>query len=184
MNSFYTEEELKKLNFKSFGKNVLISRKASFYSANTISIGNNVRIDDYCILSGNIEIGNYVHISAYCSLYGKGTITLKDYSGCSQRSTIYSQNDYFSGEYMIGPMIDEKYTNVIQKKVVMEKYTQLGANSIVFPGVTIKEGAVTGAFTLVKEDLQEWSINVGIPAKKIKDRSKNIITIERNIINE
>ncbi|MBQ3142527.1 MAG: acyltransferase [Bacilli bacterium] len=184
MNSFYTEEELKKLNFKSFGKNVLISRKASFYSANTISIGNNVRIDDYCILSGNIEIGNYVHISAYCSLYGKGTITLKDYSGCSPRSTIYSQTDDFSGEYMIGPMIDEKYTNVIQKKVVMEKYTQLGANSIVFPGVTIKEGAVTGAFTLVKEDLQEWSINVGIPAKKIKDRSKNIITIERNIINE
>ncbi|MDR2409353.1 MAG: acyltransferase, partial [Bacteroidales bacterium] len=54
MNSFFSKEELKDIGFKSVGDNVLISRKASFYSVSNISIGSNVRIDDFCILSGNI----------------------------------------------------------------------------------------------------------------------------------
>ena len=62
MNSFYSDEELKKIRFKSLGENVLISKKASIYSPEKIIIGNNVRIDDFCILSGNIQIGNHVHI--------------------------------------------------------------------------------------------------------------------------
>lgn len=52
MNSFYTEAELKELGLKSFGKSVLLSKKVSIYGAKNISIGNNVRIDDFCILSG------------------------------------------------------------------------------------------------------------------------------------
>ena len=72
MNSFYSNEELKQLGLKSFGKNVLISKKCSIYGADKISIGNNVRIDDFCILSGKIVIGNYVHISAYSALYAGG----------------------------------------------------------------------------------------------------------------
>ena len=54
MNSFYTENELKQIGFKRIGENVLISRKASIYQPELIEIGNNVRIDDFCILSGNI----------------------------------------------------------------------------------------------------------------------------------
>jgi galactoside O-acetyltransferase len=48
MNSFYSESKLKQLGFKSIGKNVLISKKASFYGINRIQIGDNVRIDDFC----------------------------------------------------------------------------------------------------------------------------------------
>ena len=71
MNSFYSEEELKNIGFKTIGTNVFISKMARIYSPETIEIGNHVRIDDFTILSGNIKIGNYVHISAYVSLYGK-----------------------------------------------------------------------------------------------------------------
>ena len=70
--SFYTDEELKEIGFKSYGKNVLLSRKTSIYGANNISIGNNVRIDDFCILSGNITLGNYIHIASACLLFGGG----------------------------------------------------------------------------------------------------------------
>ena len=66
--SFYSPEELKEIGFKSVGENVLISRKVSIYSPQKISIGNNVRIDDFCILSGNITLGNYCRIAAYCAL--------------------------------------------------------------------------------------------------------------------
>ena len=56
MSSFYDEQELQQIGFKSIGKNVLISRKTSIYGAQNITIGNNVRIDDFCVLSGNIKI--------------------------------------------------------------------------------------------------------------------------------
>ncbi len=65
MNSFYSECELKELGLESFGENIFISRKASIYGAKKIRLGNNVRVDDFCILSGKISIGNFVHVAGY-----------------------------------------------------------------------------------------------------------------------
>ena len=48
---FYSKEQLEKIGFKSLGENVLISDKTSIYSPENISIGNDVRIDDFSILS-------------------------------------------------------------------------------------------------------------------------------------
>lgn len=184
MNSFYSEEELKDLNLKSYGKNVKISRKCSIYGAENIEVGNNVRIDDFTILSGNIKIGNNVHISAYCALYGKNEIELQDYSGCSARCTIYSETDDFSGEYMVGAVIPEKYTNVNSGKVLLGKYSQLGANTIVMPNIKIGEGAVTGSLTFVNRSLEDWTINIGIPVKKMKNRKKDLLKYVSSFENE
>lgn len=171
-NSFYKEEELAKLGFKKIGCNAKISRKCSIYSASSITIGDNVRIDDFCILSGNICIGNYVHISAYSVLYGGARIIIGDFCGMSPRSTIFSQTDDFSGGAMIGPMVPEASRNVFKAPVKMENYSQLGTNTIIMPGITCGEGSVTGAFSFVIRDLDPWSINCGIPSKKIKDRKR------------
>jgi len=175
MSNFYSEIELKELGLKSYGQNVLISRKASLYNASNISLGNNVRIDDFCLLSGNITLGSNIHISAYSALYGGGEIIINDYAGVSSRSTLLSASDDFSGEFMIGAVIDDKYTNVTKGKIVLEKYVQLGANTVVLPNVTINEGAVTGAMSLVNKDLEPWSINIGIPCKKQKNRSRKML---------
>ena len=94
--SFYKQEELNKMGFKFLGKNVLISDKSSIYNANNISIDDNTRIDDFCIISagsGGIELGKYVHIACYSSLIGKSKITMKDYSGISSRVSVYSSSD-------------------------------------------------------------------------------------------
>lgn len=184
MNSFYTNQELKELNFKSVGDNVSISKKASIYGAENISIGSNVRIDDFCILSGNITIGNYVHISAFCALYGRGGIEIGDYCGCSPRSTLFSATDDFSGEHMISPLVPEKYTSISTGLIKFERFAQIGANSIVMPGVTLKEGSTAGTFSYITSDLESWSVNVGIPAKKIKDRKKNILELSKQLENE
>jgi len=181
MNSFYSREELEQFGFKEIGEEVSISKKASIYSPSSISIGNHVRIDDFCILSGNITIGNYVHISAYTALYGKGGIKIGNYCGCSPRCTLFSQTDDFSGNYMIGPMVDEEYTNVLSGPIVLEDYAQLGANTVVLPNVTLKQGAVTGSMSFVKHDLEEWSIYTGIPAKKQKDREKKPLELSKKI---
>lgn len=181
MNSFYTEEELKELGLKHFGENVLISRFARFYGIQNIEIGNNVRIDDFCILSGKIKIGDYVHISAYTALYGSQGIVINDYCGCSAHSIIYSAMDDFSGDYMIGPMVPEDLTNVTGGPVILEKYVQLGANTTVMPNLTIGEGAVTGSCTLVRHDVDPWTVNIGIPSKVLKKRNNNLKELSKKI---
>ena len=175
MTSFYSEEELKSLGLKHYGKNVLISRKCSIYSAESISIGNHVRIDDFCILSGEITIGDYCHISAYSVLYGSKGIILEGYCGISPRCTVLSATDDFSGEYLVGAQFPNDYTNVTGGTVVLSKYSQLGANTVVFPTITIGTGAVTGAMTLVNKNLDPWTINTGIPVNKSKPRSKRLL---------
>jgi len=175
--SFLSSEELATIGFKFVGNNVLISRFARFYSANTIEIGDNVRIDDFCILSGNIKLGNYIHISAYTALYGKFGIVLEDFTGLSPRCIIFSATDDFSGDYLIGPMVSEKFTNVKGGKVLIKKYSQLGSGCIVFPNVTISEGVSVGAMSLITKDLDEWYIYVGVPAKIIKKRTKDLLKL-------
>jgi galactoside O-acetyltransferase len=179
--SYYSKEELKKIGLKSYGENVYISKKASFYGVKNISIGSNVRIDDFCILSGNIQIGSYIHISAFCALYGKNSIIMRDYSGTSPRVIIFSATDDFGGEYMIGPMVPENLTNITGGPVILEKYVQVGSGSIIMPDVTIHEGAVVGVLSLVKTNLEKWTINAGIPAIAIKNRKNNVITLEKQI---
>lgn len=179
MNSFYTQEELLDLGFESIGHKVLISRKASIYSAEKISIGNNVRIDDFCILSGNIELGSNIHISAYVAMYGALGIKMCDYTGLSPRVTIYSAMDDFSGDYLIGPIHPSEYTNVIGGKVVIEKFVQIGCNSVIFPNLTIHEGAIVGAISLVTKSLGKWTVNVGVPAKFVKNRHDDLTKFVR-----
>lgn len=173
--SFYSLSELKELGLKSFGDKVLISRKCSIYSPEKISIGDNVRIDDFCILSGNITLGSNIHISAFCALYGANGIVIEDYSGVSPRSIIFSAVDDFHGDYLIGPIHPKEFTNVTGGTVVLKKYTQLGANTIVMPNITLEEGAVTGVMTFVNKNLEAWTINIGIPVKQKSKRSNNLI---------
>lgn len=175
MTSFYSEKELSDLGLKSYGKNVRISRYARIYSPGNISIGDNVRIDDFCILSGHITIGSNIHISAYVALYGSMGIELEDYTGISPRSTIYSAMDDFSGNFLIGPIHPEGTTNVTGGKVTLKKFSQIGTHSVIFPNLTIGEGVVVGACSLINKSLDEWMIYVGTPAKPLKKRTKQLV---------
>jgi acetyltransferase-like isoleucine patch superfamily enzyme len=179
-NSFYSKSELVRIGFKSLGYNVLISRHARIYNPEKIEIGNNIRIDDFCILSGNIKLGNHIHISAYTALYAKFGIEMEDYTGLSPRCTIFSATDDFSGDFMIGPMIDDKFTNVHGGKVIIKKFSQIGSNCVILPALTVFEGVAVGAMSLVTHDLNEWSIYKGIPAKFHKQRSKKILDFNLN----
>lgn len=175
MNSFYSNLELKKIGLKSFGEKVMISKKCSIYSPSDISIGSNVRIDDFCILSGKISIGSNIHISAYSALYGSKGIVINDFSGLSPRTTVFSSMDDFSGDFLIGPIHDSNKTNVIGGTVIIDKFVQIGAGCIVFPNLTINEGTVVGAMSLVTKSLEPWSIYVGTPCRRIKNRKNNLL---------
>ena len=175
MTSFYSEDELSQLGLKSYGSNVLISRFASIYSPHTIEIGSNVRIDDFCILSGKIKIGNWCRISAYCALYGSMGIVMEGCCGISPRSTILSATDDYSGDWLIGPHYPKELTNVTGGAVVLGKFSQIGTNNVIFPNITVGVGAVTGAMTLVNKNLNPWTQNFGIPVREIKPRKQGLL---------
>lgn len=185
MNSFYDNDELKRLGLKSIGENVLISRKASIYGAKSISIGHNVRIDDFCILSGKISIGRNVHIAAYTALYG-GTdgIFIEDFANLSSRVSVYSVSDDYSGMSMTNPTVPEKYKLVESAPVHIGKHVIIGSTSVVLPGVEIAEGSSFGSFSFINHDSMPWSMNVGIPFKKIKERSKKALELEMIYLQE
>lgn len=177
MNSFYSEHELANIGLKTYGKNVLISRNTHIYSAERITIGNNVRIDDFCILSGEITLGSNIHIAPYCVLYGLNGIVLKDYTGLSARVTIYSAIDDFNGDFLTGSIHDDSMRNLIQGKVILNKFVQIGASCVVFPNVEIEEGSVVGSMSLITKSIGSWGVFIGIPAKRLKDRKKGLLKL-------
>lgn len=182
VSSFYADDELLKIGFRSVGEDVLVSSKASIYGAENIVLGDHVRIDDFCFLSGKITIGSYVHISAYSMLIGgKYGIVMKDFSGLSSRCTIYAVSDDYSGAYLTNPTIPEKYSHLIGGEVVLNKHVIVGTGSTILSGINIGEGTAVGSMTLVNRNLEEWSIYAGIPCKKIKDRKQDLLNFEKKM---
>lgn len=180
-----SQDEIKKIGFLSVGENVLISDKASFYGASRISIGNNVRIDDFCVLSagrGGIEVGSYVHIAVYSLLIGNNKIALSDFSGLSSRVSVYSSSDDYSGKYLTNPTIPSEFTNVTHADVYIGKHVIIGSGSVVLPGVRLNQGVAVGALSLITKDCEEFGIYAGNPAKKIKNRKRDLLELEAKLL--
>lgn len=186
MNNFLSQEELNVLGLKRFGKNVLIGRHVVLYNPEQLSIGNHVRIDDFTVISGNVKLGNYIHISQFCGLYGGDAgICMEDFSGLSSKCSVYAVSDDYSGNSMTNPMIPLKYKqNMISESVCIERHAIIGCNSVILPGVTISEGTSVGSMSLCNKTLEEWSVYVGIPAKKVGERKKKILTLEQQFIED
>lgn len=186
MSSFYSYEELMKLGFKHIGgKNIMLSRKTSIYGAENISIEDNTRIDDFCILSGNIIIGSHVHIAAYCGLFGGSSgIVCEDFTGISSRSVVYADSDDYSGAAMTNPTIPDRFRKVTGGTVVFGKHSLVGTGCTILPGVTVGEGASVGAMSLISKDIEPWTMNAGIPCRKMKERSKKLLEYEKEMMNE
>ncbi len=180
---YYTSKELNQLGIRKIGTNVLVSKKASLYQTEGMEFGSNIRIDDFCYLMGNIKIGNFVHIAPFSNLVASDSfIEMQDYSGVSSRVSIYAVTDDYSGEAMTNPTIPNEYTKVYKAPVVLERHTIIGASSVVLPGVIVGEGSSVGAMSLVNKSTSPWSVNIGVPCRKIRDRSKNLLKIEEKFV--
>ena len=92
--AYLTEKELSEMGFKSLGKNVRVSNKASIYSAENIEIGDNSRVDDFCVISGRVVIGRNVHVAVFCNVAGgEQGVFMEDFSGLAYGCHVFSQSD-------------------------------------------------------------------------------------------
>ena len=183
--SFYNTHELVKMGFMSIGENVLISRKCSIYFPEKIIIGNNVRIDDFALLSGKVTMDDYIHIAAFTSMYGGNEgIDIHSYSTLSSRCAVYAVSDDYSGEAMTNPMIPDEYRNIVEKKVTIGRHVIVGTGTTVLPGTIISEGVAFGCMSMAKGIYDEWNIYAGVPARKIKERSRRALYLEGKMLAE
>jgi len=184
---YLTEVELKDFGFKSIGRNVRISTDARIYGPENISIGNDVRIDDFTTLAavnGSITIGNYVFIARNSHLSGTLGIEMHDFSSMAANTVIYSASDDYSGEYLTAQAIPKEYTTQIGGPVIIGKHVIIGSTCTIIGPSRIGEGCSIGAMTLVQKDLQSWGIYMGIPAKRFKERNKGLLTLEERFLQE
>lgn len=183
---YLSDRQLKKVGFRQVGVNVQISRDCTILGAENISIGNNVRIDGYSILSaqnGSLKIGNNVHVGAFSYLVCKKGITIGSYSTLSQGVRIYTVSDDYSGLTMTNPTIENKYKNLIEGEVILLDHVIIGSGAIILPNVTIGEGVAVGALSMVNTSLSKWGIYAGIPTKLIKRRKRDLLELMKDFNN-
>ena len=176
--AYLSKEVLDSLGFKALGANVLISDKAAIYDAARIEIGDNSRIDDFCIISGIVRIGAYCHVTPMCLLAGgQPGIEIGDFCTFAYGVKIFSQSDDYSGESMTNSLIPRRFKKEFFSAVTVEKHVIVGAGSAIMPGVVLREGTAVGAMSLVTRSTDAWGIYTGIPAKRRRDRSKNLLAL-------
>ena len=165
----------KRLPFRACGEDVQIYPRAHVVSPETISIGDSVIIDDFVFLVGGAEtrIGSFVHLASFSSYLGRGRLEIEDFVSVSSGARIYTGIDDFSGESLVGPGVPEPWRQPQRTFARIGKFAVVGANAVVFPGVTLGEGCAVGALSLVNRDCEPWTIYGGVPARPIKARRKD-----------
>lgn len=137
----------------------------------------NIRIADYVLvdnnvtlnaMAGEIVIGRRIHIAPYAIIAGTGGIYMGDYVGVGALARLYSHSEApVDGKRMSGPMIPESMKGMQTAPICLEKDSLVGTGAVILPGVTLGEGAIVAANSLVRADtkIPPWSIYAGVPAR-------------------
>lgn len=176
---YLDETELGGLGFKKIGQNVRVHSSANIYGLQNIQLGDNSRIDDFTLIvaTGELSIGNHVSIHSHCFIGSKYGVELGNFTTLAPGVKIFSSSDDYSGEFMTGPTVSTAFVGGKKGKVATGEHVIIGAGSVILPSVTIFDGVSVGSLSLVKEDLPEWSIYAGVPARRIRSRDRDLLKL-------
>lgn len=162
--------------FKKIGIDVRVSKNAEITRPELIELGNHISIDMGVYMSVSAKIGDYIHIAPHVCIIGGATslLIMEDFTAIAAGSKIICASDDFTKGFL-SPFIPIKYRNVINKPIIFKKFSAVGVNSVVMPGVTLAEGSVVGANSVLTQNTEPWTIYVGSPAKPIKMRDSELI---------
>lgn len=164
---------------KSCGANVIIGKTVRIRNPELVEIGDNVIIDDFTYISGNLSIGNYVHIGANCTLQSsKGKITIGNHCGISSGCRIYAaSSDYLKPNYDMPCYQPEIRQGGIIINILISDYCLFGANTVVLPGVSVPEGVAFGSNLVVRQkNFKPWKLYFESKLINSVSRSKDILT--------
>lgn len=130
---------------KEAGENIYIGKNVNLKNIQNLSIGSNVSIHSFNYIDayGRIIIGNNVSIANHCTF-------------------ISSDHTWENKEIPI------KYNDIVKKPIIINDDVWIAAGCRILGNVTIKERTVVGAGAVVNKSLENNSLYVGIPARKVK----------------
>lgn len=178
MSDYFSAVELAAMGFARIGGNVQVHRSVYVVGASKLSLGSDIRIDAFTIITCGSEessIGDHVHISTHVFIAGRSGFDLGAYSGISSGSKLFTTSDDFSGEFLTGPTFPDTVTNASARRIRIGEHAVTGANSVVIPGGELGEGAILGTLSLAKTVLAPWHIHAGVPARSVKARSRALL---------
>lgn len=183
---YYEEHELRAFGFKRVGNNVRIAKNCTIIGFENIEIGNNVRIDGYVTMTASNSnpfiMGSYIHIGSYGHICGSSGFVMRDFSAMSAGVRAFTRSDDFTGRSLTNPTVPAKHTNVSAGEIIIEKHSIVGSNSVILPNVTIGEGCAVGALSLVQKSLDPWGVYFGSPARRVGNRSMDLLEQERELL--
>ena len=165
------------LGFAAVGANVRIYDMTRITAGEQISVGHDVVIDDFVFLqgAGGLRIGSYVHIASFASITGGGEGILGDFCTVSSGARVFTGTDVPDGSGLCNSTVPDRLRAVRRGRTTLGPHSFVGANAVVLPDVVVGEGAVVGAGAVVTADLLPWTINVGMPARTIRERPREEI---------
>ena len=170
--------------FISIGDDVFISEHSLIKRPHLCNIGSHNAIDNGVTISTQLQMGDYIHIAPYVVVIGgeKSKLILEDFSFVASGTKIVCGSEDYTGKGLVGPTIPEQYRTVKYTTVKFERFAGCGVNCSIMPGITLAEGSILGANSLLTKNTEPWTIYVGSPAKptKIRDK-KNIIKFAKEL---
>ncbi|MBL6689007.1 MAG: acyltransferase [Pseudomonadales bacterium] len=156
----FTRDELLEIGFSSVGNNVIVSRDVRFFAISG-SLGNNIRIDTFTILTGEIVLEDNVHLSPLCFLSATGgRITMEDGSGIGPQCAILTKSD----DYTRGDLSSE---GKVAGDISIGHHSIIGAGCKIFPGVTIGPEVSIGSNCMITSDVKAGDMVVSRGASTI-----------------
>jgi galactoside O-acetyltransferase len=173
----WNEEIKKELGY--CGNNVMIGHNVIFTNPKKVILGDNVRIDPFCLITTELEVGSYAQICSHAVLGGgsQHKITLGKWNFIGYGSKLFCASEDYSGEF--GPVNEYWGGNrIFRGDITFKDFSGIASDVMVLPGVSFPEGCTIGAKSFVYSniELKEWSIYIGNPLLFHKNRNKeNII---------
>ena len=150
-------------------------------------LGGHIAIDKGVYCTVNAKIGSYTHISPYTTIIGgkTGEFECKGFNNIMAGARIICGSDRFDDSGLFGALIPKELKGKqIIEPVIMERFSNIGTNSIVLPGSILREGVLLTAGSLLIGDTVPWGVYKGNPAQlvkvidgsKIKENAKQLIS--------
>ncbi len=134
-----------------------------------ITLGDRTYLERGVILhpyGGRIETGSDVYLGPFVTIFGHGNVAIGKNTLVAMNCTI------LSSEHTLSPAgTGIRSQPDILKPTRIGDDVWLGAGVIVLGGVTIGDGCVVGAGSVVTKDLPPYSISVGVPASPRSKRA-------------
>jgi dTDP-4-amino-4,6-dideoxy-D-glucose acyltransferase len=150
MPEYLSVDELRAIGFKHVGRSPRVSSKCSFYGISG-AIGDNVRIDDFCVLKGDIHMGSFVHIASFGLVSAAhAPIHIGDFVSFAARVSVLTGSDDYAAKDSLN---NSEYATVLKAPISIGLGTIVGVGSVILPGVKIGVGASIGAGCIIKNDV-------------------------------